>query len=88
LPGKEADGKRPAGGKQTRIIKDIRIYLNSIKRVVSDLKKAGITARIEQEITPEAVTLTIKIPQRNPGKSSRRKASPKNVSRETTPPGA
>jgi ParB family chromosome partitioning protein len=88
LPEKDADRDQPTSGKQTRIIKDIRIFLNSIKKVVSDIKKVGISAQVEQEVTPEAVTLTIKIPQRNPGKSSRRKAASKDVSRETPAPGA
>ncbi len=50
----------PSGGKRTRVIRDARIFINSIKKVVSDIKKAGMPVKIEEGLEGEDVVLTLR----------------------------
>jgi len=47
-----------------RMIKDVRIFLNTINSVISQMKKAGMKIKVEQTQDDEAVYLKLKIPKR------------------------
>ncbi|MDF2501585.1 MAG: parB-like partition protein [Anaerosporomusa subterranea] len=47
-----------------RLIKDVRIFINTINSIVSDMKKAGLLVNLKQEQDDEYVTLTMKIPKK------------------------
>ena len=50
--------------RRTFILKDVRLFLNSIDRGVHMMKEAGVHARTEREETEEEILLTIRIPKR------------------------
>ena len=50
-------------GKRTFILKDVRLFLNSIDRGVHMMKEAGVHAQTEREETEEEILLTIRIPK-------------------------
>lgn len=47
-----------------KLIKDVRIFINSINNVVSDMKKAGLNIVMKQDQDDDFVTITMKIPKR------------------------
>ncbi|MEN6414020.1 MAG: nucleoid occlusion protein [Veillonellales bacterium] len=47
-----------------KVIKDVRIFLNSINKVVAEMKKAGLRIKVRQEQDDQFITLTMKIPKR------------------------
>ena len=53
-----------SGRKRTFILKDVRLFLNSIDRGLHMMKEAGVNARTEREETEEEILLTIRIPNR------------------------
>jgi ParB family chromosome partitioning protein len=65
--------KEKPGGKRTFILKDVRLFLNSIDRGVHMMKEAGVHAKTEREETEEEILLTIHIPKarKTAGKGSR-----------------
>jgi ParB family chromosome partitioning protein len=77
------------GGKRTRVIRDVRIFLNTIKKVAGDIKKAGLKVKMEQQTNAEEVIVTLRIPlaadKAKGGKRSLKngKASSAAVSHET-----
>lgn len=50
-------------GKRTFILKDVRLFLNSIDRGLHMMKEAGVNAHTEREETEEEILLTIRIPK-------------------------
>ena len=46
------------------IIKDVRIFLNSIRRQLGVMQRAGVEAAVEREDTDEEIRMTIRIPRR------------------------
>ena len=54
------------------IIKDVRLFLNSIRRNVQIMRQAGVDAKVDRAETEDAITLTVHIPK---------SASPRAVSR-------
>ena len=40
---------------------DVRIYLNSVKKIVSTINDAGIPAQIKQEVDGDDVIVTLRI---------------------------
>lgn len=50
------------GGKRTRVIHDVRIFINSVKKVVADIKKVGVRVKLDQKQTEEEVIITMRIP--------------------------
>jgi len=56
----------PAKPKQNivRMIKDVRIFLNTIHSVINQMKKAGMKIKVEQTQDDKAVYLKLKIPKR------------------------
>lgn len=60
------------------ILRDVRLFLNSLNRSLRLVQSAGITARCRREDTPEEIRLTITLPNR------KEPSSRANVSRETS----
>lgn len=54
-----APAKQPA-----YIIKDVRIFLNSIRRQLGIMQRAGVDAAVEREDTEDEIRMTIRIPRR------------------------
>ena len=48
----------------TYVIKDVRIFLNSIRRQLGVMQRAGVDAAVEREDTDEEIRMTIRIPRR------------------------
>ncbi len=55
--------KVPKKKKPTFIIKDVRLFLNTITRGLSMMKTAGVDAACEQKETEDSIFLTIRIPK-------------------------
>lgn len=51
--------------KPTYIIKDVRLFLNTVRRGLSMINAAGIGARCDRRETEDAILLTIQIPKRS-----------------------
>ena len=54
----------PPKGRSTYIIKDVRLFLNSVDRGLRLMHAAGIPARWNREDTDGEIQLTISIPKR------------------------
>lgn len=63
---KESDTPKPLKSKPNviKIIKDVRIFINTINKVVGDMKKAGLKIAVEQQQDDEYVTIQLRIPKR------------------------
>ena len=46
------------------IIKDVRLFLNSIRRSIQIMQQAGVDAKVDREETEESITVTVRIPKR------------------------
>ncbi len=51
----------PKPKKRLVIVNDVRIYLNSVKKIVSTINEAGIPAQIKQEVDGDDVIVTLRI---------------------------
>ena len=51
----------PKPKKRLVIVNDVRIYLNSVKKIVSTINDAGIPAQIKQEVEGDDVIVTLRI---------------------------
>lgn len=49
--------------KRLYIIKDVRLFLNSVDRGMETIRRAGVDARFEREDSDEKITITIQIPK-------------------------
>jgi ParB family chromosome partitioning protein len=47
-----------------RVIRDVRIFINTINHVVAEMKKAGLHVKATQEQDDEYVTINLRIPKR------------------------
>ncbi|MDR7868750.1 MAG: nucleoid occlusion protein [Sporomusaceae bacterium] len=47
-----------------KIIRDVRIFLNSINSVVAEMKKAGLKVKVNQTMDEEFININLKIPKR------------------------
>ena len=56
----------PPRGRSTYIIKDVRLFLNSVERGVRLMQSAGVGAEVGRRDTEEEILLTIHIPKRRP----------------------
>ena len=54
---------KPVRRKPTYIIKDVRLFLNTVTRGLSMMKTAGVDARCRREETDRSILLTIEIPK-------------------------
>ena len=55
------DEAAPKQKKRLVIVNDLRIYLNSVKKIVSTINDAGIPAQIKQELDGDDVVVTLRI---------------------------
>ena len=55
---REAKGKKPLF-----IIKDVRLFLNSVDRGMETIRRAGVDARFDRQESEEEITITIQIPK-------------------------
>ena len=55
--------KTPPPRLPTYIIKDVRIFLNTIRRSVDVMQRAGVKADVQREDTEDGILLTIRIPK-------------------------
>lgn len=53
----------PAAGRRTYIIKDVRLFLNSLDRGVRLMRDAGVDAKADRRETEEEIILTVRIPK-------------------------
>jgi len=61
-PVREADAKKPAP-RRSLILKDVRVFLNSLNHSLALMKQGGIDAGVKREETEDALILTISIPK-------------------------
>ncbi|VBB07487.1 parb/sulfiredoxin [Lucifera butyrica] len=61
---REMSKKKATKQNVVKVIKDVRIFLNTINRVVADMKKVGIHIKVNQEQDDEYIMLNLKIPKR------------------------
>ena len=55
----------PKPGKPRKLlIKDLRLFLNSMDRHLETLRRAGIPAQLRREETEEEIILTVRLPRR------------------------
>ena len=54
----------PPAGRRAYIIKDVRLFLNSVDRGLRLIRDAGVDAQTERQETEEDIILTIRIPKR------------------------
>ena len=52
-----------AGRKPLYIIKDVRLFLNSVDRGMETIRRAGVDARFDRRDSEEEITITIQIPK-------------------------
>ena len=57
---------QPPHRRPTYIIKDVRLFLNSVERGVRLMQSAGVGAEVGRRDTEEEILLTIHIPKRRP----------------------
>ena len=65
----------PPPRRPSYIIKDVRLFLNSIRRSVEIMQQAGVDACVSREEDEETITVTVQIPKR--GKKAAAAASAK-----------
>ena len=53
----------PPAHRRTYIIKDVRLFLNSVDRGLRLIRDAGVGAESRREDTEDAILLTIRIPK-------------------------
>lgn len=58
----------PPAGRRTFILKDVRLFLNSLDRSLRLIREAGVGAESRREETEDAILLTIRIPKQRQNK--------------------
>ena len=56
----------PPRRRKTFIMKDVRLFLNSLDRGLRLVREAGVDAQTERRDTDDAILLTIRIPKQSP----------------------
>lgn len=64
----QSDQVTPPRGRSTYIIKDVRLFLNSVDRGLHLMRQAGVDAGWNRQDTDREILLTIRIPTRASGK--------------------
>ena len=62
-PEKAPPAPEPRGRKKTFVMKDLRLFLNTVSRSVDLMKQGGVAADMRREETEDALILTISIPK-------------------------
>ena len=55
-----------AEGRRTFVLKDVRVFLNTLSRSIDLMKQGGIDAGVRREETEDQLILTISIPKGKP----------------------
>lgn len=55
----------PPAGRRMYILKDVRLFLNSVDRGLRIVREAGVEAQCLREDTEDEIVMTIRIPRRN-----------------------
>lgn len=64
-PEQEPEPEVPkAEGRRTFVLKDVRVFLNTLSRSIDLMKQGGIDAGIQREDTEDSLILTISIPKK------------------------
>ena len=63
LAPKETDREAGGEGKRSFVMRDLRLFLNSVTRSLELMKQGGVAADMERRETPDALILTISIPK-------------------------
>ncbi len=63
----EARPAPPPERRRTLVLKDVRVFLNSVRRSIEVMKQGGIDAGLERRETEDALILTISIPKSKSG---------------------
>lgn len=63
----EARPAPPPERRRTLVLKDVRVFLNSVRRSIEVMKQGGIDAGMERRETEDALILTISIPKSKSG---------------------
>lgn len=58
----EAESKKPKQN-VVRVIRDVRIFLNTIQHVVGEMKKSGLKVKVKQEQSDDYITVKMIIPK-------------------------
>ena len=54
----------PPSGRRTFIMKDVRLFLNSVERGLRLMREAGVEAQTERQDTEDEILLTVRIPRK------------------------
>jgi ParB family chromosome partitioning protein len=57
----QAKGKRKP---MLRIVKDVRIFINTMNELVTQMKKTGLSVQMKQEQSEDSITITMVVPKR------------------------
>ena len=63
LAGPQEEPPPPSGGRRSLVLKDVRLFLNSLTRSVEILRQGGVAAAIRREETEDALLVTVSIPK-------------------------
>lgn len=55
--------KQPPAGRRKVLVRDVRLFLNTVNRAVALMQSAGVGAEIDRKDSPDGLVLTIKIVQ-------------------------
>lgn len=58
------DGKKTPRRNVVRVIRDVRIFLNTINSVAKEMKKSGLKVKVDQEQDEEYITVKMVIPKK------------------------
>lgn len=62
-PEEDGSGEAPSAPRRALILKDVRVFLNSLTRNIAVMKQGGINADLRREETEDSLVLTICIPK-------------------------
>ena len=60
----EALQATPPAGRRTYVLKDVRLFLNSVERGLRIVREAGVDAQCRRDDTEDEIVLTLRIPRR------------------------
>lgn len=70
-PAEESAAEKPEG-RRTFVLKDVRVFLNTLSRSIDLMKQGGIDAGVRREETEDSLILTISIPKAKEAKGQGR----------------
>lgn len=55
--------QQPSAGRRKVLVRDVRLFLNTVNRAVALMQSAGVGAEVDRKDSPDGLVLTIKIAQ-------------------------